>query len=98
MLKSTICGSVAFRMRSPNFSTLRQAWKGSWSSEPACRVVTKLPREHETAARRSHDHEDGVTVASRRVDAIFTKFKLKNGTAFDADAAPLMTMFGKSNK
>ena len=42
------------------------------------RIVTKLPREHETAARGSQRRLDGVTVASRRVDAIFPKFKLKS--------------------
>ena len=42
------------------------------------RIVTKLPREHETAARCSQRRLDGVTVASRRVDAIDANFKLRN--------------------
>lgn len=28
-------------MRSPNFSTLRQAWKGSWSSDPLITILGK---------------------------------------------------------
>ena len=35
-----------------------------------CRESMKLPREHETAASCSHGRVDGVTVASRRVDAL----------------------------
>ena len=34
---------------------------------------------HETAARCSHRRVDGVTVPSRRADAIFTKLKFGNG-------------------
>ncbi|KAI6074319.1 hypothetical protein LUU34_00484700 [Aix galericulata] len=40
-LKRTIWGSVAFRMRSPNFSTFRQAWKGSCNSEPLITILGK---------------------------------------------------------
>jgi hypothetical protein len=40
-LKRTICGSVAFRMRSPNFSTLRQAWNGSCNSDPLITILGK---------------------------------------------------------
>ena len=36
--------------------------------------VKKPPREHETAARCSHDHEDGFMKTRDREDAIFTKF------------------------
>jgi hypothetical protein len=54
MLNSTICGSVAFRIRSPNFSILRQDWKGSCSSEPlitmfgksSCRQGSKVMLDH----------------------------------------------------
>ena len=42
------------------------------------RIVTKLPREHETAARCSQRRLDGVTVASRRVDAIDANFNFGN--------------------
>jgi hypothetical protein len=34
ILNRTICGSVARKMRSPNFSTLSAAWKGNASSDP----------------------------------------------------------------
>mmetsp|Transcript_11608 Transcript_11608/g.37101 ORF Transcript_11608/g.37101 Transcript_11608/m.37101 type:complete len:323 (-) Transcript_11608:4077-5045(-) len=40
-LKSTICGSVALRMRSPSFSTLSAAWKGSCISEPLSTMLGK---------------------------------------------------------
>lgn len=43
-LNSTICGSVAFKIKSPNFSTLRQAWKGSCSSEPLITMLGKSRR------------------------------------------------------
>ena len=36
-----IWGSVAFRIKSPSFSTLRQAWNGSWSSEPLMTMLGK---------------------------------------------------------
>jgi hypothetical protein len=88
MLKSTICGSVALRIKSPNFSTFKQAWKGSWSSEPARRVVTKLPREHETAARASRrvpgEARDLLVVElreSRAPRSDFTRNRTKNHPA-----------------
>mmetsp|Transcript_19611 Transcript_19611/g.66711 ORF Transcript_19611/g.66711 Transcript_19611/m.66711 type:complete len:220 (+) Transcript_19611:1136-1795(+) len=40
-LKSTICGSVAFRMRSPNFSIFMHAWNGSCSSLPLMTMLGK---------------------------------------------------------
>ena len=40
-------------------------------------VATPYPVTHE-ARRRSDDPEDGVAAAWRRVDAIFTKLKLRN--------------------
>ena len=55
-------------------------------------TVTTRPRLAHATCRRSDDHEDGVTVASRRVDAIFTKFKLRNRTALDAESALLVDL------
>ena len=46
------------------------SWKPKISGGACGRIVTKLPREHETAASCSHGRVDGVTVASRRVDAV----------------------------
>ena len=43
-LNNTIWGSVAFNIRSPSFSTLRQAWKGSWSSLPLMTMLGKSRR------------------------------------------------------
>ncbi len=43
-LNSTICGSVAFRMRSPSFSTFRHAWKGNCSSLPLITMLGKSSR------------------------------------------------------
>jgi hypothetical protein len=40
-------------------------------------VAKPSPGTHATR-RRSDDHEEGVTVASHRVDAIDAKFKLRN--------------------
>ena len=66
MLNSTICGSVAFSIKSPNFSTLRQAWKGSCSSEPARRVVTKPPRDAlRDASTASRWHRVASTPSTR---------------------------------
>ena len=41
--------------------------------------VAKLPPSTHEARRRSDDHEDGVAVASRRVDAIFMILKFGTG-------------------
>mmetsp|Transcript_27245 Transcript_27245/g.46263 ORF Transcript_27245/g.46263 Transcript_27245/m.46263 type:complete len:200 (+) Transcript_27245:2455-3054(+) len=43
-LNSTICGSVALRIRSPSFSILRHAWNGSCSSEPLMTMLGKSSR------------------------------------------------------
>lgn len=43
-LNRTIWGSVAFRMRSPNFSTFKQAWKGNCNSEPLITMLGKSRR------------------------------------------------------
>mmetsp|Transcript_19228 Transcript_19228/g.59304 ORF Transcript_19228/g.59304 Transcript_19228/m.59304 type:complete len:391 (-) Transcript_19228:3185-4357(-) len=41
MLNTTICGSVAFKIKSPNFSTFRHAWNGNCSSEPLITMFGK---------------------------------------------------------
>ena len=56
----------------------RSLWASKRLRHTCGRIVTKPPREHETAARCSHGRVDGVTVASRRVDAIDANFKLRN--------------------
>mmetsp|Transcript_59689 Transcript_59689/g.141213 ORF Transcript_59689/g.141213 Transcript_59689/m.141213 type:complete len:220 (+) Transcript_59689:826-1485(+) len=43
-LNSNICGSLALRIRSPNFSILRQAWNGSCRSEPLMTMLGKSRR------------------------------------------------------
>lgn len=43
-LKSSIWGSVALRMRSPNFSIFMAAWKGSCSSDPVITMLGKSRR------------------------------------------------------
>ena len=44
MLKSAICGSVAFRIKSPNFSIFMHAWNGICSSEPLMTMFGKSSR------------------------------------------------------
>mmetsp|Transcript_67280 Transcript_67280/g.140141 ORF Transcript_67280/g.140141 Transcript_67280/m.140141 type:complete len:202 (+) Transcript_67280:1445-2050(+) len=49
-LKSNICGSVALRMMSPNFSIFNEAWNGSWRSEP---LITMLGKSSKCTSRGS---------------------------------------------
>ena len=59
MLNNTICGSVAFSIKSPNFSTFKQAWKGSWSSEPA-RDAESAPKSQEEPPRAFSDRDESI--------------------------------------
>lgn len=43
-LKRTICGSVAFKIKSPNFSILRHAWNGNCNSDPLITMLGKSRR------------------------------------------------------
>ena len=52
-------------------------------------TVTKLPQLSHTTCRRSHDHEDGVTVSESRIGAVDAKLKLRNSKKLTLSQRPL---------
>lgn len=75
-------------MRSPNFSTLRHAWKGSCSSEPCW----------PTHKRYRHTHEERVAIFTKKYIGRFIQIflcRLDVLRSFSLSPAPFL-MFSKS--